>query len=43
MVFIATGMGGGDRSAIPVIAKPEAGLLTITVVTIPFKSKGRSG
>jgi len=44
MVFITTGMGGGTGTgAAPVIAKAckEAGLLTIAVVTIPFKSEGR--
>jgi cell division protein FtsZ len=40
MVFITTGLGGGTGTgAIPVVAKAckEAGLLTIAVVTIPFK------
>lgn len=44
MVFLTTGMGGGTGTgAIPVIAKSckEAGLLTIAVVTIPFKSEGK--
>ncbi len=44
MVFVTTGMGGGTGTgAIPVIAKAcrEAGLLTIAVVTIPFKSEGK--
>ncbi len=44
MVFITTGMGGGTGTgATPVIAKTckEAGLLTIAVVTIPFKSEGK--
>ena len=44
MVFITTGLGGGTGTgAIPVIAKAckEAGLLTIAVVTIPFKSEGK--
>jgi cell division protein FtsZ len=44
MVFITTGMGGGTGTgAIPVIAKAckDAGLLTIAVVTIPFKSEGK--
>jgi len=44
MVFLTTGMGGGTGTgAIPVIAKAckEAGLLTIAVVTIPFKSEGK--
>ncbi len=44
MVFITTGMGGGTGTgAIPVIAKAckDIGLLTIAVVTIPFKSEGK--
>ena len=44
MVFLTTGMGGGTGTgAIPVVAKAcrEAGLLTIAVVTIPFKSEGK--
>lgn len=44
MVFLTTGMGGGTGTgAIPVIAKSckDAGLLTIAVVTIPFKSEGK--
>jgi len=44
MVFITTGLGGGTGTgAIPVVAKAckEAGLLTIAVVTIPFKSEGK--
>ena len=44
MVFITTGMGGGTGTgATPVIAKAckNAGLLTIAVVTIPFKSEGK--
>lgn len=44
MVFLTTGMGGGTGTgAIPVIAKAcrETGLLTIAVVTIPFKSEGK--
>jgi cell division protein FtsZ len=44
MVFITTGMGGGTGTgAIPIIAKAckDAGLLTIAVVTIPFKSEGK--
>jgi cell division protein FtsZ len=44
MVFITTGMGGGTGTgAAPVIAKAckDAGLLTIAVVTIPFKSEGK--
>jgi cell division protein FtsZ len=44
MVFLTTGMGGGTGTgAITVIAKAckDAGLLTIAVVTIPFKSEGK--
>lgn len=44
MVFITTGMGGGTGTgATPVIAKAckDAGILTIAVVTIPFRSEGR--
>lgn len=44
MVFLTTGMGGGTGTgAIPVIAKAckDQGLLTIAVVTIPFKSEGK--
>ncbi len=44
MVFVTTGMGGGTGTgAIPVIAKAcrDSGLLTIAVVTIPFKSEGK--
>ncbi|HEY5469363.1 MAG TPA: cell division protein FtsZ [Bacteroidales bacterium] len=44
MVFITTGMGGGTGTgATPVIAKAckDAGMLTIAVVTIPFKSEGK--
>ena len=44
MVFITTGMGGGTGTgAAPVIAKAckDSGLLTIAVVTIPFKSEGK--
>jgi len=44
MVFITTGMGGGTGTgAAPVIAKAckDAGLMTIAVVTIPFKSEGK--
>jgi cell division protein FtsZ len=44
MVFITTGMGGGTGTgAAPVIASAckDAGLLTIAVVTIPFKSEGK--
>lgn len=44
MVFITTGMGGGTGTgAAPVIARAcrEAGILTIAVITIPFKSEGK--
>ena len=44
MVFLTTGMGGGTGTgAIPVIARAcrDAGLLTIAVVTMPFKSEGK--
>jgi cell division protein FtsZ len=44
MVFITTGMGGGTGTgATPVIAEAckAAGLLTIAVVTIPFRSEGK--
>lgn len=44
MVFITTGMGGGTGTgATPVIAEAckSAGLLTIAVVTIPFRSEGK--
>lgn len=44
MVFLTTGMGGGTGTgAAPIIAKAcrEAGILTIAVVTIPFKSEGK--
>lgn len=43
MVFIAAGMGGGTGTgAAPVIARAckEAGLLTVAVVTVPFRSEG---
>jgi cell division protein FtsZ len=44
MVFLTTGMGGGTGTgAAPIIAKAcrESGILTIAVVTIPFKSEGK--
>ncbi len=44
MVFITAGMGGGTGTgAAPVIAKAskEMGLLTVAIVTIPFKFEGR--
>ncbi len=44
MVFITAGMGGGTGTgAAPVIAKAarEMGILTVGIVTIPFKFEGR--
>ncbi len=44
MVFITAGMGGGTGTgAAPVIARAarEMGLLTIAIVTIPFKFEGK--
>ena len=44
MVFITAGMGGGTGTgAAPVIAKAakEQGLLTVAIVTIPFRFEGR--
>ncbi len=44
MIFLTTGMGGGTGTgAIPVIARAckTSGILTIAVVTIPFKSEGK--
>jgi len=44
MVFITAGMGGGTGTgAAPVIAKAckEEGLLTVAIVTIPFKFEGQ--
>lgn len=44
MVFITAGMGGGTGTgAAPVIAKicSEMGLLTVAIVTIPFRNEGR--
>lgn len=44
MVFITAGMGGGTGTgAAPVIAKAakEAGILTVGIVTIPFRFEGR--
>jgi len=44
MVFITAGMGGGTGTgAAPVIAKAckEEGILTVAIVTIPFKFEGR--
>lgn len=43
MVFVTAGMGGGTGTgATPVIAKiaREAGILTVAIVTIPFKFEG---
>jgi cell division protein FtsZ len=43
MVFIATGMGGGTGTgAAPVVAKiaKEMGILTVGIVTKPFKFEG---
>ncbi len=45
MVFITAGMGGGTGTgAAPVIAKAarDAGILTVAIVTMPFKIEGRS-
>ncbi len=44
MVFITSGMGGGTGTgAAPVIAKAakELGILTIAIVTIPFRNEGQ--
>lgn len=44
MVFVTAGMGGGTGTgAAPVIAKvaKEMGILTVAIVTIPFKTEGR--
>lgn len=44
MVFITAGMGGGTGTgAAPVIAQAakEMGILTVAIVTIPFKTEGR--
>lgn len=44
MVFITAGMGGGTGTgAAPVIAKAakELGVLTVAIVTIPFRSEGK--
>ncbi|MFQ8803854.1 MAG: hypothetical protein ACLR8Y_00310 [Alistipes indistinctus] len=43
MVFITAGMGGGTGTgAAPVIAKAakELGILTVAIVTLPFKTEG---
>ena len=44
MIFITAGMGGGTGTgAAPVIAKAarELGILTVAIVTIPFKFEGQ--
>ena len=44
MVFITAGMGGGTGTgAVPVIAKAckDKGILTVAIVTIPFRFEGR--
>ncbi len=44
MVFITSGMGGGTGTgAAPVIAKAakELGILTVAIVTIPFRNEGK--
>lgn len=44
MIFITAGMGGGTGTgAAPVIAKAakELGILTVAIVTIPFRNEGR--
>ncbi|HDP55573.1 MAG TPA: cell division protein FtsZ [Bacteroidetes bacterium] len=44
MVFVTAGMGGGTGTgAAPIIAKAakELGLLTVAIVTIPFRNEGR--
>lgn len=44
MVFITSGMGGGTGTgAAPVIAKAakELGILTVAIVTIPFRNEGQ--
>lgn len=44
MVFITAGMGGGTGTgAAPIIAKAakEMGLLTVAIVTIPFRNEGK--
>lgn len=44
MVFITSGMGGGTGTgAAPVIAKgaKELGILTVAIVTIPFRNEGQ--
>jgi cell division protein FtsZ len=44
MVFITAGMGGGTGTgAAPVLARiaREMGLLTVAVVTLPFRDEGK--
>lgn len=44
MVFVTAGMGGGTGTgATPIIAKAakELGLLTVAIVTIPFRNEGK--
>jgi cell division protein FtsZ len=44
MVFVTAGMGGGTGTgAAPIIAKAakEMGILTVAIVTIPFRNEGR--
>ena len=44
MVFITAGMGGGTGTgAAPIIAKAakELGILTVAIVTIPFRNEGK--
>lgn len=44
MVFVTAGMGGGTGTgAAPIIAKAakELGLLTVAIVTIPFRNEGK--
>lgn len=44
MVFITAGMGGGTGTgAAPIIAKAakDAGILTVAIVTLPFKNEGK--
>lgn len=45
MVFITAGMGGGTGTgAAPIIAKAarELGILTVGIVTLPFKAEGKT-
>ena len=42
MVFVTAGMGGGTGTgAAPIIAKTDMDILTVGIVTIPFKWEGR--